>query len=129
MRIRNTEKVTLLLGRWNPGDLAYLTALHIEGRRVRIESLWQSRGHTWPNAAEPCHRVVLECEGVVGLKLQWSGGPTQVMGFEIEDITDRQWDHIRFLIGDYENDVIKLSCAEITVVEAEPAGPLRYALD
>lgn len=62
-------------------------------------------------------------------KLDWGGRWLQVMGFAIEDIADRQWDHIRFLVDDYENGVIKLSCASITVVEVEPLGPLRYACD
>jgi hypothetical protein len=76
---------------------------------------------------QPCCRVVLDFEGVVGFKLDWGGAAAQVMGFEIEDISDRQWESIRFLVNDWENDVIELSCASITVVEVAPLGLLRYA--
>jgi hypothetical protein len=122
VRIQHTDLVTQLLGRWEPGDLAYITALSITKDRVRMESIWQRRDvKTSDIDLEPCFRVVLDFEGAVGLKLDW--------GFEIEDISDRQWERIRFLVDDWEHDVIRLSCASITVVEAEPLGPLRYAFE
>jgi hypothetical protein len=130
VRIQHTDLVTQLLGRWEPGDVAYITALSITKDRVRMESIWQRRDvKTSDIDLEPCFRVVLAFEGAVGLKLDWGGPWMRVMGFEIEDISDRQWERIRFLVDDWEHDVIRLSCASITVVEAEPLGPLRYAFE
>jgi hypothetical protein len=129
MPIQQQSLVEQHLGRWNPGDLAFLTALTARDRHVRLESVWQRREScsSWPDEMQPCCRVVLDFEGVVGFKLDWGGAAAQVMGFEIEDISDRQWESIRFLVNDWENDVIELSCASITVVEVAPLGLLRYA--
>ena len=111
MRIENAQRVIDLLGAWNPSDLVYITALSFEARRLRIESLWQSRAmRTWLDEEAPCSRVVLEFTGAGDLALAGFCLPMQVIGFEIEDIHERQWESIRFLIDDYENGVIKFVC-------------------
>lgn len=137
MSISGTDEVVAQVGRWSPGDLAFIEALSYrsrpddsitrddEGATLVIESLWQSRDgqKTWPTASRPWHRVVLAFAGVSQLRVVASVNPIQVMGFDIHDLSGRGLEGIAFEIEDYEDGRISFYCASIRITSVSPVEP------
>lgn len=137
MSISGTDEVVAQLGRWSPGDLAFIEALSYrsrpddsatrrdEGATLVIESLWQSREgvKTWPSATRPWHRVGVTFAGVSQLRVAASANPIQVMGFDIHDLSGRGLEGIAFEIEDYEDGRISFYCASIRVMSVAPVEP------
>ena len=43
--------------------------------------------------------------------------PIQIMGFDIEDVTEKNWDNCNYKISDYEDDVIEFNCRDIEIMD------------
>ena len=83
--MKNTELACNVYGRWEAGDVAYVSGLNwVSGGNagLTITALAQPRlqqTYSWPNAEGPWYRVVMQFEGVHNLKLQQFGsGPRQI---------------------------------------------------
>jgi hypothetical protein len=60
--------------------------------------------------------------GVRQFQLKEFGGlPTQIVGFDIVDVSDRGLENIEFSVEDYEHGRIGFVCKEIEVKSVEPA--------
>lgn len=122
-KIGGISQVVEALGRWSPNDLAYIEKFTLAGCPSSLELVawFQRRGSPWPDLAQPMSRVVLHFDGVVALRIDhFGGGRTQIMGFQILDVSDRHHEGIRFEVGDYEDGRIQFSAESITVLSAEP---------
>jgi len=123
--IANTEQVGQRLGRWYPGDLAFIDALEYrcansEGSaQLRLSARFQRRDtakHGWPDDKSPFVKVSLIFDGVINLQLKGFGRtPKQIMGFDIRDVSDRGLEGVRFSVEDYENNQISFDCADASV--------------
>jgi hypothetical protein len=130
--VSGTEAVIAVLGRWAPGDLAFIERLEYSaasldaGAALMIDALFQ-RGDLskpWPSPSGNCCRVSLLFTDPVNLALKgFSGRAKQIEGFFIEDISDRQWEGIRFSVGDHEDGYIAFLCREVRVLQASPLLP------
>lgn len=127
--VKNTELVSQRLGRWYPGDLAFIEALEYrcsrddEPSELRVTAKFQRRDIVkdgWPADSEPFLKVTILFRGVANLQLKAFGWTAkQISGFDIIDISDRAWEGMRFSVEDYENDEISLVCEEAIVEEAQ----------
>ena len=61
--------------------------------------------------------------GAANLSLKEFGRATQITGFYIEDISGRQWEGLRFSVGDCENGRIEFLCWEVRVLSASALLP------
>lgn len=88
-----------------------------DGSTLVMRALAQPRGSgPWPQAHGEWFEVIVRFLGVQDLRLSAFGpGPRQVMGFAIDDWSDRQLEGITYKVGDYEDDRISLLCAQVVV--------------
>ena len=128
--IKGIEKAELVIGRWNPSDLAIIEALEWKGDQdtgasiLVIQTLFQQRAAHWPDLDKEMFRVVLVFEGVGGLRLKdFGGGAVQIMGFDIHFVGDRGLEGVNYEISDYEDDRIRFSCGSVSVQSVGPVGP------
>ena len=69
------------------------------------------------------YRIRMRFSGVKDLTLKDFGGwPTQITGFDIIDISERQLEGIWFKVTDYENGVIRFFCGAAEVEQVERIG-------
>ena len=60
----------------------------------------------------------LRFHGVALLHLSaFGGGLTQVMCLRVEDIRERQWQHLNFSVSDLEDDRVSFLCRSIECIE------------
>lgn len=123
------------LGRWNPGDLAYIDSLDYLSAsddtpsKLRIVARFQRRDTAklgWPSDIAPFAKVSIEFEGVSKFQIKNLGPHSkQITGFDIQDVSDRGWEGIRFSVGDYEGGQIEFLCEGIRVIAAQPVTEVR----
>ncbi len=126
------EGVAAVLGRWAPGDLAFIERLEYlagsedDASEVGILALFQ-RGDgpgPWPSAGALCCRVEMVFEDPVNLSMKRFGvRPKQVEGFYIDDISDHQLEGIRFSVGDCEDGDIEFLCLSVHILSVSPVSP------
>jgi hypothetical protein len=63
----------------------------------------------------------LRFRGVQNLKLTFGGQLTQIIGFDISDISQRQWDRLNWEVTDFENGRIHFYCREVEILSARQA--------
>jgi len=123
--VPGAENVVRLVGRWDPGDVCFISGLEILARSsttscVRMVAVLQRRDLAlkgWPDKAVPSFRVEFVCDSAVNMELRDFGhGHKQVSGFDIVDVEADQLDGIRFLVHDYENGSIRFCCKDIRIV-------------
>jgi len=129
--INGTELVLSVVGRWNPGDLAFVERLEYTAQMdeqeaaVVLVAILQRRDSVrngWPSEQGPKFRVKMRFLGVQQFHIREFGGPpTQIMGFDILDVSERGWEGIRFSVEDYEHDRIRFFCKKINIINVEPA--------
>lgn len=127
--IKNTEIVVSKLGRWYPGDLAFIEYLEYSSDNLgasstlKLTSLFQRRDQNqrrWPSDDTDFYRISLLFKGVKNFFINDFGiMPKQIMGFDIVNISDKGWENINFEIEDYENGQIGLLCASVEIVSVE----------
>jgi hypothetical protein len=130
--IAGTEAVIAVIGRWAPIDLAYIEKLEYlaasedAASAVSIVALFQRRDGpgAWPSSDRGYCRVCLVFTGPANLSLKEFGRATQITGFYIEDISARQWEGLRFSVGDHENGRIEFLCREVRVLSASALPPV-----
>jgi hypothetical protein len=120
--VAGAEIVEGAVGRWLPSDVAFIRRFCFEncsasGFDLVLLVLVQPRPPLsvgWPDPAGPFWEVEIAFEGVRDLSFTIRGPwDVQCPGFDIEDISDRQWEGVRLLVYDYEG---------------EPVGaPIRFA--
>lgn len=129
--IQNKESVQRQLGRWEPGDLAYVEAFEYkcssngEKSRLRIVALFQrrDRANKWPSEDRPTVRATIEFEGVSNFQMKAVGPyPKQITGFDIRDVSDSGWEGVNFVVEDYENGQLSFNCEEIRVIDSGPTN-------
>ena len=128
--IKGIDLVVSVVGRWHPGDLAFVEGLEYtaqtdrDGAKLTLIAIVQRRDmvrNGWPSEDGPKFRVTMCFLGVQQFHINEFGGPpTQIVGFEIADVSDRGWENIRFSVEDYEHDRIRLLCKEMEVKSVEP---------
>ncbi|MCX5663049.1 MAG: hypothetical protein NTW19_25480 [Planctomycetota bacterium] len=126
--ILNTERVAARLGRWHPGDLAFIDAMHFtreedddgtERTSLRIEARFQridASMKVWPDRKGPFVTVVILFRGVKTLTMDLQGLPLQVEDFGIDDISSSQWEGLRFRVGD-DSPRFRFHCHSIEIVD------------
>jgi hypothetical protein len=66
------------------------------------------------------YRLRMRFTGVKVLTLQEFGGwPTQITGFSVTDVSDRQLEGIKFEVKDYEGGIIRFFCESAEVQDVE----------
>lgn len=87
------------------------------GSSVVMRALAQPRAaDSWPRVDGEWFEVNLRFLGVRDLRLSAFGpGPRQVMGFVIDDWSDRQLEGIAYKVADDEGDSLSFVCARIVI--------------
>lgn len=115
MAIKNAEMVEQAVGRWRPTDIAFIRRLHFENCTsdtfdVVLVVLMQPRpplSAGWPDQGGPFWETEIVFRAVRDLAFTVHGPwDVQCPGFDIEDITDRQWEGVRLLVYDYEGQPV-----------------------
>lgn len=129
--ISGVERVIRAIGRWNPSDLAFIEQLEYtaqtsdEDSTLVCTAIFQrsdASDGSGPNDVSPRFRLRILFVGVRGLHIKDFGGPpTQIMGFDIVDISDRGWEGVTFSIEDYEDGLIGFYCKNIRIASVTPA--------
>lgn len=66
------------------------------------------------------YRLRMRFTGVKGLVLRRFGDyPTQLLGFGVVDVSERQLEGVRFEVVDYEEDMIRFFCKTAEVEDVE----------
>ncbi len=64
----------------------------------------------------PNYRLLVCFGHVRGVRINdFGGGETRLVGFDVIDISDRQWDSIEFQVVDFENKMMELFCKTVEV--------------
>ena len=133
--ISGVEAVMAVLARWQPGDLAFIERLEYSaasedaGAAIAIDAVFQRSDHSggWPSASGACCRVSMVFANPVNLSLKSFGTPAkQIMGFYIEDISERQLEGICFSVGDYKDGDIEFLCWDVRILSAEPVPGAQH---
>lgn len=110
--VTGTDLVVQEVGRWSPGDVAFIRRVGFENCDgasfdLALMLLLQPRPHSsagWPDPAGKYWEVDIVFKQVKDLSVTICGPwDIQTPGFAIEDIRDRQWEAIKLLVYDYEN--------------------------
>lgn len=64
------------------------------------------------------YQIILTCAGVSQFEIDPDFN-MQVVGFDVHDITNRQWDGLFWEVLDYENQNIHFYCRDITIEAVE----------
>jgi hypothetical protein len=73
---------------------------------------------------EPHFALTVYFSGVQRLRISEFGCPVmRIIGLYVKDISDRQWEDIRWEVGDYEDNEISFFCAEIRIVSSRLITP------
>lgn len=123
--IDGVDKVIEILGRWNPGDLAFICTINWDEQgtdgysQLNLTTIFQKSIdglHEWPSNESPWYRVDICFLGVSKLLIQDLGpGCFQVMGFDIVNIAKSSWEGKSFQIIDYEDEKISFYCESIRI--------------
>ncbi len=70
----------------------------------------------------PNIRVKLRFWDVRSLRIEFASSYEGICGFDVRDISDRQWDGIRWEVLDFENEVIHFYCRDAQVDDVEVLG-------
>lgn len=115
MVVENIELVESAVGRWEPADVAFIRRFEFEnctplGFDVVLLVLIQPRpplSAGWPDPGGPFWEAEIAFRGVRDLEFTLRGPwDVQCPGFDIQDITDRQWEGVRLLVDDYEGEPV-----------------------
>src|SRR5712692_4855761 len=97
--IPGTDLLLVAIGRWNPSDLAYVEVLEYKaqtqegGSEILLTSIFQRRDTAamgWPTPQDPKVRVTIRFRGIRDFYIKEFGRhPTQIMGFDILDISEK----------------------------------------
>lgn len=125
--ITNTASVAELIGRWYPGDLAYIEKLEYQSgsetrpARILLVGVMQRCDEVnggWPSETSPRFRVTILFDGVRDLELKGFGQyPRQIMGFDIVDVSDRGLEGVSFMVEDYENGDLQFTCSSVDILD------------
>ncbi len=128
--IMNTDLIVQRIGRWYPGDLAFIEALEYrcsgvdQTAQLCLKARFQRRDtakHGWPDVRAPFIKVTMRFFGVTNLQLKAFGmTPKQIAGFDIRDVSERSLEGVKFMVEDYENNQISFDCAEVVIEEVNP---------
>jgi hypothetical protein len=64
-------------------------------------------------------RLALVATGVRGLRLSEWGPHIRIIGFDCVDISDPQWEGVRWEVRDYEGDLLHFYCADLAIERVE----------
>lgn len=125
MNIQNVESVIEIVGRWNPADVAYIHSLSYsaeaskESAELQLGCVLERRdcsSNGWPSESNPRFAVDITFGRVSNLSIKDFGdGETQIMGFDIIDLSDRGWEHHNFEVVDYEGRRLHFYCMTIRI--------------
>ncbi len=109
--VSHTELIVQQVGRWIPGDVAFVRGVSFENWErdsfdLALVLLLQPRpplSEGWPDPTGSYWEADIVFSGVRNLRLTVTGPwDIQTPGFELQDIRDRQWEGINLLVDDYE---------------------------
>jgi hypothetical protein len=123
----NIEAVVQEVGRWSPQDLAAIRSLQYDvstdgAVKLAIEFVASRRDlarNGWPSDEDSRYVVSIRFSGVKDLTLRQFGANNQIMGFDIQDISERGWEGCNFLIDDYESGKITFRCDGIEILNVQ----------
>ena len=113
--VANAEIAERVVGRWKPTDVAFIRRVEFENCTsqsfdLALTVLLQPRPPLsvgWPDPSGPFWEVEIAFQGVRDLRFTIHGPwDVQCPGFDIEDISDRQWEGIKLLVYDYEGEPV-----------------------
>ena len=73
-------------------------------------------------APDPIQRLRLTLRGVTSLELDGWSVHTSIAGLELIDLSDRQWEHIRWQLRDYETGLIGCYAVEAEIRLEDPGA-------
>jgi len=121
---RGAEPTELQVGdvRWS--DYSVLRALSMEyngeHRGYDLALCLATQDEPGPEA------IRVECVGAVHIVLDGAeSGVIVSSGFVVEDISDRQWEGLRWEFHDYENGLLRFYCQRIRIVSVSASGDER----
>src|SRR5262249_51226739 len=101
MSIKGADYALSVVGRWCPSDVAFIEAVEYTAQtsereaEVRLTGVLQRRDLAtggWPSDDAQNYRIHLRFVGVSKFSTKGLGGPpSQIMGFDILDVSDRGW--------------------------------------
>ncbi len=63
----------------------------------------------------PNVRVKMAFSHVSSLRVEIAGGEARIIGFDVRDISDRQWESARWEVLDFEDEVLRFYCRDAQV--------------
>ena len=124
--MRNVESLVNVVGRWQPADVAYIRSLYYQAQQtgnpaeLQLECILERRDTAkqgWPSQSNRRFKADFRFTGVTDLSIKEFGcGDTQIMGFDVVDLSERGWEGVRYEVQDYENGRIHFLCANIEVI-------------
>lgn len=125
-KVKNIDIVEKEMGSWSPENLAYIkkfkyiSSYEQEESKIVISGVMQLRdldNSEWPSDKLPFYEIELEFISISNLKLNdFTNDKTQIMGFEIFNIEDKNWENLIYHISDYEEGKIDFYCRDVSVL-------------
>jgi hypothetical protein len=114
--IKGLEEAEKIFGLLNFSDFRRVRELRFleqpEASESQLTLVLESEGRS------PNFLLSLRFEGVQNLKLSFGGQLTQIIGFGITDISQRQWERLNWEVTDFENGCIHFYCREVEILSA-----------
>ena len=67
----------------------------------------------------PDVRVKMTFSHVSSLRVEIPGSEARIIGFDVRDISDRQWEGIRWEVLDFEDEILRFYCRHAQVDEVK----------
>ena len=124
VRMRNItgfDKVTKMLGEFRFSEFRIIKELHFYethdefGQTQKIDLTIESEDRT------PNYQLKLTFCGIAGLRLDdFGGGQTRIIGLDIVDATEKQWEGVLWEVLDFENNAMEFRAKTAEIVSVAP---------
>lgn len=119
--IKNIELISEKISDFKESDFKYILSINyfIDYNELYDEISFLEIGFILVSKDGNRYKTLMRFSEVTSLDIKGIGGSyNQIMGFEITSMKDYQWEEgKKYLVNDYEDDVIKFYCKSIEVLE------------
>jgi hypothetical protein len=122
--MRGIELIRSLPGDVHLFDLRFLRALSIRAEREGDRPSLSVTVVLETEDRAPNYRVKMTFFDVRSLQISLPGGEGRIDGFDVLEISDRQWEGIRWSVVDHEEDLLHFFCRDAQVDEVGVAEML-----
>jgi len=116
-KMTGLEKAENLLGKFKFSEFRIIRELHFYESRVESDHIQHIDLVVESEDRSPNYQLMFKFGGVTGLRLDdFGGGQTRIIGLDIIDITENQWERVSWEVTDFENNAMEFRAKTAEIV-------------